>query len=563
MCKSALDERPSQGRPMKRWMGSRSMTWFLLAGTAAAGALVQLYATTHGAGISPDSTVYLAAARSILEGHGLQYVGAGGALQPLAVWAPLYPLALASGAATGIDLLVWGRALNATLIFANLFLAGLMIARHHPSSRLAPAIGAGLLLISEDLLTVHAWIWTEPLALFTGFLGLYWLDRVLASRKAMALVPPALILGLSCLIRYASLPFVAAGTLGLLLLGEGFAGRARLARGALFGSVALLPFVGWSLGMLALTGSVAGRVVQYRPSALDELEGGLRIVADWALPGRVQGEEIRTWTGGALLLAWAVGAIAVMVYRNETRKGEKPDDASHASDLLTLFVFAYAAMIVAARSFLTPNVSISQRIFSLGYAAIAVGAVGYANDILRWVRTRSRILDWRLWVWSGLLAALLMVWGSFQLTHMVKWARGAHAQGLGYATVEWRDSALIRYVRDLPPGTPIYSNGPDAIYVLTGRAARLLPDWPGGPALAGVPLPEPIARMRDELAASGGVIVYFRGITWRSVLSEVELKRILPLKPLFGTDSGSIYGIAETGLTDSQEMSGNTSPEGK
>jgi len=537
--------------------------WVLLAAVAATGALAQLYATTHGAGISPDSTAYLAAARSISQGQGFQHLGSGGDLQPLAVWAPLYPLVLASGAATGIDLLVWARALNATLIFANLVLAGLMIGRHNPTSRLAPAIGAGLLLISEDFLTVHAWVWTEPLALFSGFLGLYWLDRVLLSPRPMALVPPALILGLSCLIRYASLPFVAAGVLGILLFGKGLPGRARLARSALFGSIALLPFAGWSLRMLDLTGRVAGRAIQFRPTAPEELERGLRIAADWILPGRIQDEAIRTWAGGALLLIWVAGALAAMVRRNTTRRREIVGDVSHVVDLLTLFVIAYAAMIVGARFYLSPSVSISERIFSLGYAGIVVAAVGYGGDMVKWARSRAGIPAWATWASAGLLAVLLMLWGGFQLTHTMKWARGAHAGGLGYATVEWRDSPLIRYVRDLPPGTPIYSNGQDAIYALTGIAAKALPDWPGGPATAGVPLPAPIAQMRDELAVSGGVIVYFRGITWRSTLSETELKRILPLRALFGTDEGSIYGIADTGLADPQEMLGGSSPAGE
>lgn len=518
--------------------------WLLLGGVAATGALAQLYATAHGAGISPDSTVYLAAGRSILQGQGFQHLGSGGELQPLAVWAPLYPLVLALGAATGIDLLVWGRALNATLISANLILAGLIIARHHPSSRFAPVIGAGLLLISEDFTAVHAWIWTEPLALFTGFLGLYWLDRAWGEPKVTALVPPGLILGFGCLVRYASLPFVAGGLLGLLLLDRERTLRARFTRAAVFGVAALLPIVGWIGYMLNLTGRVAGRAIQFRPTALAELEGGLRIAADWILPGRIQGESIRTWVGAALLVAWAAGSLVVMVGRNRAGKGEFAGDVPRSADLLTLFAFAYAAMIVAARFLLSPSVSISHRIFSLGYTAIVVGGVAYTSDVLPWIRRQPRPQAWTRSAGSALLATLFVLWTGLQLTHMLKWTREARSDGLGYATAEWRASPLLRFVRELPAGTPIYSNGPDAIYALTGIPARSLPDWPGGPAAAGVPLPVPIAQMRDELRASGSVIVYFRGITWRSTLSEVELKRVLPLVPLFGTDLGSIYGLA-------------------
>ncbi|MGH2628628.1 MAG: hypothetical protein ACRDHY_18480, partial [Anaerolineales bacterium] len=481
--------------------GARRMTWFVLSVLASAAVGFALYTTPHGAGISPDSVQYIAAAGSFLEGRGL----------PLELWAPLYPVVLAIGEVAGMGMLAWARLLNAALLGANLALAGAIIARHHPSSRLAPILGAGLLLISEDFVSIHAWIWTEPLALFIGFLGLYWLDRIWGSPKATALIAPALFLGLGCLVRYASLPFVAAGLLGLLLLGRENPLRTRLTRAAVFGAGALLPTIGWLGYLLGHTGRVAGRSIQFRPSALDELAGGLRIAADWILPGRVQGEVFRTWVGGALLLAWAVGTLAVLVGRDRTRSEEIPADVPRSADLLTLFVFAYTGMIVATRFFLSPSVSISHRIFSLGYAAIVVGGVAYAGHAAPWVR-RLRARPWIRWAGAAVTATLFVLWAGLQLTHMLKWASEARSDGLGYATVEWRESPLLRFIRDLPAGTPVYSNGPDAIYALTGIAAKPLPDWPGGPALAGAPLPVPIARMSDELRATGGVIVYFRGI---------------------------------------------------
>ena len=510
------------------------VAWFILAALMAAGVGVVLYSTPRGLGISPDSVQYVTAARGFLEGRGVW----------LELWAPLYPVALALGEWAGMDIFLWARLLNAALLGGNILLAALIIARHHPFTLLAPVIGAGLLLISEDIVTVHAWLWTEPLALFTGLLGLYWLDCVWERPKATALIPPALVLGLSCLIRYASLPFVAAGILGLFLLGKGDTARARSVRAGVFGAAAFLPFAAWGQYMLIQTGRVAGRSIQVRPSAPAELEAGLRIMADWILPGRLQGEALRAWVGAVMLLAWAAFALIVMVRRNRRRRGDVArGEGPHSADLLTLFVFAYALMIVGTRSFLTPSVAISHRIFSLAYAAMLVVAVSYAGHGLSWFRHGVGAPAWWRWAGTGVLAALLVAWAAFQATHTAKWLARAHADGLGYATSEWRDSPLIRYVRELPPGTPIYSNGPDAIYILTGIQAKMLPDWPGGPVRSGDPLPEAIVDMREELSASDGVIVYFRGITWRFTLSEVDLRRLLPLVPLFGTELGSIYGL--------------------
>ena len=110
------------------------VTWYMVSVLAAAGVGLILFSTLHGAGISPDSAQYLAAARSVLDGAGL----------PLGLWAPLYPVVLAWGETAGLDIFLRARLLNAVLLAANLLLVGLIIARHHPSSRFAPVIGAGL-----------------------------------------------------------------------------------------------------------------------------------------------------------------------------------------------------------------------------------------------------------------------------------------------------------------------------------------------------------------------------------------------------------------------------------
>ena len=64
-----------------------------------------------------------------------------------------------------------------------------------------------------------------------------------------------------------------------------------------------------------------------------------------------------------------------------------------------------------------------------------MAAVGYAGDVLPWIRTRARAPAWQRRAWAG-WRALLVTWGGLQLTHTTKWALRAHAGGLGYATVE-------------------------------------------------------------------------------------------------------------------------------
>jgi hypothetical protein len=58
----------------------------------------------------------------------------------------------------------------------------------------------------------------------------------------------------------------------------------------------------------------------------------------------------------------------------------------------------------------------------------------------------------------------------------VPWIAAVHRTGQGYASTSWTDNALIVRVRTLTPAAHLFSNGNDAIYLLTGRLADRLPE---------------------------------------------------------------------------------------
>src|SRR6267143_4110417 len=100
-------------------------TLIIVAVIAVAGILFVLLATRFGAGISPDSTVYLDAARSLLRGAGLSVMsGRSSELIPLTHYPPLYPALLALIGKSGMPLESAARVLNAVLFGANAALAG-------------------------------------------------------------------------------------------------------------------------------------------------------------------------------------------------------------------------------------------------------------------------------------------------------------------------------------------------------------------------------------------------------------------------------------------------------
>jgi hypothetical protein len=94
---------------------------------AAMGAICVFYATAWGVGVSPDSTLYLEAARNLLRGHGLTITTLDNLTRPLTHYPPLYPYLLYAGGRLGIDPMDGARWLSALLFGANIFLVGYAI----------------------------------------------------------------------------------------------------------------------------------------------------------------------------------------------------------------------------------------------------------------------------------------------------------------------------------------------------------------------------------------------------------------------------------------------------
>src|SRR5262245_3228670 len=125
----------------------------LLAGFAA---YCVWYATAPGAAISPDSTSYIGAARSLLAGKGLMVRGG-----PLMHYPPLTSTLLAAGGLFGPDPAEVARGLNALLLGASVFLMGYAI--HRTTGAVVTAwLGAALVLAAIDIVEVHTWAWSEP-----------------------------------------------------------------------------------------------------------------------------------------------------------------------------------------------------------------------------------------------------------------------------------------------------------------------------------------------------------------------------------------------------------------
>jgi quinoprotein glucose dehydrogenase len=502
--------------------GRRAAAWSIAVGLA--GGVLVCWTTPHGAGLSPDSVSYVAAARWVLAGAGVRSLEGG----PLSHFPPLYPIVLAAAAwVSRSDPLDAARWLNAALFAVLLALAGLLAARigRRPAAGVAAAL---VLLASRDMLMLHAMAWSEPLAIVLGTAGLALVARHIGAGGTLPLALAAIGFGLAALARYAAVGYTLAGAAGLLLLDRTAPPRRRATKAATLALLAIGPLVLWWL----LTGArigLADRTLDFHPLGSWDLDKAKTTLMGWLAP-----PDVTPWVSG-VSLAVLIGGLGALLLRAGPRGARTP--SSPLAPLLLLFAAIYVAFIIACRMVVDAAILLDARILAPVQVALVIASAGIVAQRLP-DPTPHRVRLALVAAVVGLIAA--------QGASTARWARGARADGLFYTKRSLRRSALLERVRALPPTVLLWTNAPDVVYILTGRCARLLPrrERPE----SGRPDPGFASGWRVLLGQPDAYVAWFRAFAWRSYLpSESELAASPGVTPVASVTDGTLYRIASSG----------------
>ncbi|MCL5257316.1 MAG: hypothetical protein M1319_05915 [Chloroflexi bacterium] len=500
------------------------------AALALAGVGLILYITKDGAGVSPDSVSYLGGASGLLSGHGYSSPSVDG-WQAITQWPPLFSLSIAAASLAGLPLDNAARWLNAVLFGGNIFLAGFLVRLYAPRPIWPSVVASSLVLVSWNLLEVHSMVWSEPLFFVLVLLTLLGLAYYLQHPNMPLLLGSAFACSLAFLDRYAAIAVFVAGAGGILYIG-GVSLRRRLRDAAVFvsaGCILPLAVVVHNAGSGGAFGGGRGMALNF--PTLNHVGGALGAVSRWVLPGSTpQPLRIAGLAFGLTVTALFV-SIAWQHRSAAASSGERKLKA--VPWLVTAFGIAYCAVVLLSYIVLDASIIPDDRTLAPFYLAMIVLAGCLAVDIQWWPgRFAGRVLAPSL----GALVALVITSG-------VLWVLAPNHDWLFFNGEKWRGSQTIALVRSLPPGTRIYSNGPDAIYYLTGRLAVKIPnriDQFSG--LTNTGYSSAMDDMAKEMSAKGVVLVYLRLVDWRWQLpSEGDLKVSMALRAVASTDDGAIY----------------------
>ena len=274
--------------------------------------LVLLGTSPYGAGVSPDSTSYLATAESLLSGKG--YVNHDG--QPYTGWPPLFPTLLAGVGLLGIKPVVAARLLNALAMGAIVYTAAGLFARGIKSKVLL-FLATLLAVFSLPLLSISVMAWTEPVFVLLIVLFLRQMAAFLREPTGSALVKGAVLAALCSLQRYTGVTAILTGAVVVLLPRLQDPLAARLKRLIGFACLACAPLAAWAVRNYALTSMLTGSPrIPSRYSLGENITCAADTLTRWFSPATVP-LAIRAIGMGVILLL----ATAACLFNRHRAKG--------------------------------------------------------------------------------------------------------------------------------------------------------------------------------------------------------------------------------------------------
>jgi hypothetical protein len=108
-----------------------------------------------------------------------------------------------------------------------------------------------------------------------------------------------------------------------------------------------------------------------------------------------------------------------------------------------------------------------------------------------------------------------------------------------YSNADWLRSATMQQVRDLPADATVFSNAPDAVYMLAGRSTYEIPDVGHAQEFSAV------LRRAVQLANRPVVLVYFGdpNIGYRKPVPVTDIQGWLPTHSMGTPSDGDIYTV--------------------
>jgi hypothetical protein len=496
-----------------------------LGACAVLGGGVLLHSSPWGLGLSPDSVVYIGAARSLVAGRGFSLPAESALFSPITHYPPLYSSLLAVTGIVGADPLAGAVWLNVAIFSLNIYFSGFLLLAALGSWQLA-LLGSLFTLTAFPLVQAHTMAWSEALFIMLEVLSILLLLRYLEKPRRRNLLLASALAGLSVLCRNAGFALVASGLIGILFLGARER-RNKLTNALVFAGMAVLPAAFWAGRNWHVSGNAFNRSVSFHPTGLDKIFDIPDVLAGWF------SFSLQTFNAGVLLwlgLMMTGFLLSYDYFRTTKFIGLRQPD--RLIILMLIVVVSYLAMLCMSLTFLDVQIPVDSRTLSPIYVPSITLLIALSIRFVPASRLHADLL----------VSTCLALFLAAQLQSSMNWLQFSYHDGIGYAGRVWRESQTLNRLQHIPAPV-LFSNAPVVLYTLLDKPALMVPrkthtdtNLPNRQYLAQT------AELRRRLKEDGGLLVYLHTVDWRWYLPAAEeLERSLSLHVLARENDGVIY----------------------
>lgn len=480
-----------------------------------AGAFVVFWGTARfGAGISPDSVNYISCARELIKGNGFLSFDD----TPFTLWPPLYPVLLGILGLMGIDPLIGARILNIFVFGLIVFCTGQLFKSCLRSNFLIIS-GTIFASFSAQVIYLSFMAWSELIFSLFCILFIKYLANFSMEIRKKDFYLLSIIIALSCLQRYIGITMVVTA-LVVILLSVKIPLSERLRYSIKLLIITLTPLLVWLFRNYMLTSTLSGPRIASSYSFQHNISKTFDVLTSWLIPSYVP-FHIRLIFAG--ILSFILISIAISTYYKKN-SGKINMILIQAGYILICVIFI---IILSSVSSLDP---IPYRYLAPVYIIFICLVFCLLEIALEWLNEKVNIQNFGKYV----VVLLCLAWWFYPITNAYSYIMFTAKNGIGYSSNSWRLSPILKYIKNNPLSGKIYSNAPDALYILCGIKAEWSPRREEG-----------FGNLKKKTMPDGNkYLVWLNNVNWRSYLYDInEISHNLGLMNHSRFPDGDIYQL--------------------
>ncbi|MEM5774780.1 MAG: hypothetical protein AAGU05_07220, partial [Anaerolineaceae bacterium] len=349
------------------------------------------------------------------------------------------------------------------------------------------------------------------------------------------LVLASLLAGLAVSTRYVGVALIPPLAVGIWFLVKKPARQKIKALGTLL-VLSAAPAALWILRNLLIFQSATNRSVVYHPRSIRKIARQIiELLYSYFFGNAGSSKYAQAVLVGALVLI----LLGMLLFLLKKQVFSSPPNRFGAAVMVMGLLYAvfYVLVMILSMFFVDAATQVNDRIILPVYIMLIPAVI----TLLYFFSFENRKYP----VWALITAAVLLSMGA-GLPSTLAEIKTLRTDGIGFNSVLWNTSPTLGRVAELPPGTPIFSNGDDVIRYKTGLQADALPQlFKSTTLVVNTQYQFQVKDLCKQVLQGQAVIVYFDRIGREYLPKEHEIQGRCQLPVLWDTEDGVIWGVVQ------------------